>query len=156
MPSGWPRLSPHPAEVSGVGAGRPVGMAIAERIQSYSAWVGQTNYLTWTRTIRLELEFGSTAYLAFPETRPTPWLQSGDGYLNAWLTADQFDDVHHLLQTEQPVFLTAVDAFGLQVVAVHTELDLARGEPTGEGYVDTSLEAVVVRARREQDHSADA
>ena len=125
-------------------------MAIAERITSYSVWVGQTDYLTWTRTIRFDLESGTTVYLAFPETRPSTWLEFGVGFVNAWLTADQYDDVYHLLQTEQPVFFTALNLFGLQNVAVHTELDLSRGEPTGEGYVDTSLEALVVRAQREQ------
>ena len=34
---------------------------------------------------------------------------------------------------------------------MHTELDLSRGEPTGEGYDDTSLEALIVRARNEAD-----
>jgi hypothetical protein len=32
---------------------------------------------------------------------------------------------------------------------VHTQLDLIKGEPTGEGYDDQSLEAVVLRARAE-------
>ena len=36
---------------------------------------------------------------------------------------------------------------------MHTELDLSIGEPTGEGYQDHSLEALVVRARR---HLSDA
>lgn len=124
-------------------------MAIAERITSYSVWVGQTDYLSWTRNIRFDLESGTTVYLAFPPTRPVDWLEFGIGYVNAWMTADQYDDVYHLLQTEQPVFFTALDLFGLKNVAVHTELDLSRGEPAGEGYVDTSLEALVVRARQE-------
>lgn len=126
-------------------------MAIAERITSYSAWVGQTSYLPWTRTLRLGLETGTTAYIGFPNTRPTTWLTFGPGWVDAAMTADQYDDVHHLLQTEDPVFLTALDALGFQVAAVHTELDLSLGEPTGEGYRDDSLEALVVRARREHD-----
>ena len=31
---------------------------------------------------------------------------------------------------------------------MHTQLDLSIGEPTGEGYHDRSLEALVIRARK--------
>ena len=48
-----------------------------------------------------------------------------------------------------PVLLCALTLFGFQVGAVHTELDLSKGEPTGEGYQDTSLEALVVRAQKQ-------
>jgi hypothetical protein len=41
----------------------------------------------------------------------------------------------------------ALDLFGLQVGAVHTELDLTIGESTGAGYQDQSLEVLMVRAR---------
>jgi hypothetical protein len=72
--------------------------------------------------------------------------------ITLYVTADQYDDVCHILQTEDPVFCTAINLFGLQVGAVHTELDLSIGEPTGEGYQDQSLEALIVRARN---HAAD-
>ena len=56
-----------------------------------------------------------------------------------------FDGVYHILQTENPAFCTALN---LQIGAVHTELDLSMGEPTGEGYQNNSLEALIVRARK--------
>jgi hypothetical protein len=124
-------------------------MPIAERIVHYSVWVGQTNYLGWTRNIRLDLESGGTIYLGFPPTRPVNWLELTSSGTNIFMTADQYDDVYHLLQTEDPVFCTALTLFGFQVGAVHTELDLSKGEPTGEGYQDTSLEALVVRAQKQ-------
>jgi hypothetical protein len=67
------------------------------------------------------------------------------------MTADQYDNVYHMLQTEDPVFCTALDGqvLGLKVGAVHTQLDPSLGEPTGEGYQDHSLEALVVRAREQ-------
>jgi hypothetical protein len=71
------------------------------------------------------------------------------------MTAADYDDVYHLLQTEDPVFCTALNIFGLQVGAVHTELDLSRGEPTGEGYRDGSLEALIVRARAAEQTEAE-
>jgi hypothetical protein len=123
-------------------------MAIAEPIISHSVWVGQTDYLSYTRSITLKLQSGTTVYIGFPETRPAEWLQFGTGTVTLSLTADQYDDVYHVLQTEDPAFCTALDLFGLQVGAVHTELDLSMGEPTAAGYNDQSLEALVVRARQ--------
>lgn len=122
-------------------------MAIAERITRYTVSVMQTSYFDYTRTIRLMLESGTTVYIGFPETRPADWLEFGPGFITIYMTADQYDEVYHVLQTEKPAFCTALSLFGLQIAAVHTELDLSLGEPTGEGYQDQSLEAMVVRAR---------
>jgi hypothetical protein len=122
-------------------------MAIEERITSYTASIAQTNYLSHTRTIRLALEFGSNVYIGFPEIVPADWLTFGDHSITMYLPAAEYDHVYHLLQTEKPVYCTALDLFGLQIGAVHTQLDLTLGEPTGEGYQDQSLEALVVRAK---------
>jgi hypothetical protein len=124
-------------------------MAIAERITSYSARVIQTNYLSYTRLITMKLESGTTVFIGFPEVRPTDWLQFAPSAITIYMTAAEYDDVYHILQTEKPVFCTALDLFGLQVGAVHTELDLSIGEPTGEGYQDQSLEALIVRAQNQ-------
>jgi hypothetical protein len=70
------------------------------------------------------------------------------------MTADEYDDVYHILQTEHPAFCTALDFEGLQVAAVHTELDLSTGEPAAAGYREHSLEALVVRARNQQSSNA--
>ncbi|MBO0829696.1 MAG: hypothetical protein J2P24_18140 [Streptosporangiales bacterium] len=122
-------------------------MAIAERVVGYNVRVLETNYLDYTRVIQLKLEYGSTVTLAFPEARPADWLRFAPFAITIYMTAGEYDDVYHLLQTEDPVFCTALDLFGLKVGAVHTELDLSLGEPTGEGYQDESLEALIVRAR---------
>lgn len=123
-------------------------MAIAERITSYTARVLHTNYLSYTRMISLRLESGTTVSIEFPPVRPPTWLQfPGPGLIDIVMTAAEYDDVYHLLQTEDPVFCTALNLFGFQIGSVHTELDLSLGEPTGEGYRDGSLEALIVRAR---------
>jgi hypothetical protein len=123
-------------------------MAIAEPIIGHSVWVGQTDYLGYTRSVTLKLQSGTTVYIGFPETRPADWLQFGTGTITLYMTADEYDDVYHILQTEDPAFCTALDLFGLQIGAVHTELDLTLGETTSAGYNDQSLEALVVRARQ--------
>ncbi len=122
-------------------------MAIEERITSYTASIQQTNYLSHTRTIRLALETGTNVYIGFPEVLPPDWLTFGTGSITMYLPAAEYDHVYHLLQTEKPVFCTALNLLGLQIGAVHTQLDLSLGEPTGEGYQDQSLEAIVVRAK---------
>ena len=126
-------------------------MAIAERITSYTARVIRSNLTDATRIITLQLESGTTVWIGFPPVQPANWLQfPGANQINIEMAAADYDDIYHLLQTEKPVFCTALDLFGLQVASVHTELDLSLGEPTGEGYVDQSLEALIVRARSAQ------
>ena len=70
------------------------------------------------------------------------------------MTADGFADVYHILQTESPVYFTALDLFGLQVGAVHTQLDLSEGEPPGEGDTDPQHLLAVVRRARAQPGSS--
>ena len=127
-------------------------MPIADKIERYEVYISQNNYLPYTRVIRLSLESGGTAYIGFPEVRPANWLQFNGSSTNLYMTADEFDDVYHVLQTESPVFFTAIDLLGLEVGAVHTELDLSQGEPTGEGDEDhtQSLAALIRRAQREE------
>jgi hypothetical protein len=123
-------------------------MAIEEKVESYSVRIAQDNFLGHFRTIRLGLEPGGTAFLAFPDVRPANWLRFNGGATTVFMTRDQFTDVYHLLQSESPVFFTALDLLGWQVGAVHTELDLTAGEPPGEGGADPqSLEALVRLAR---------
>ena len=125
-------------------------MAIEDKIETYSVHVSQNNFVSYFRSIRLSLESGGTAFIAFPKVRPANWLQLNGASTNVFMTEDQFDDVYRVLQTESPVFFTALNLFGLQIGAVHTELDLSAGEPPGEGLEDAqSLEALVRRARSE-------
>jgi len=135
---------------------RGISMAIAERITSYTARVLQTNYLDYTRLITLKLEYGTTVSIEFPLVRPTDWLRfPGPGLIDIVMTAEEYDDVYHLLQTEDPVYCTAFELFGFQIGSVHTQLDLSLGEPTGEGYRDGSLEALIVRARNAETAGAE-
>ena len=125
-------------------------MAIEDKIETYSVHVSQNNFVDYFRSIRLSLESGGSAFIAFPTVRPANWLQLNGASTNLFMTEDQFDDVYRVLQTESPVFFTALNLFGLQIGAVHTELDLSAGEPPGEGLEDAqSLETLVRRARSE-------
>jgi hypothetical protein len=131
-------------------------MAIADKIERYEVHIGQNNFLSYVRSIRLSLESGGTAFIGFPQFRPPDWLLFNGSSTTVYMTADEFTDVYHLLQSESPVFFTALNLFGLEVGAVHTELDLSQGEPPGEGDEDhtQSLTALVRRAMREADAAA--
>ena len=125
-------------------------MPIFDKITKYSVSVFRSNLQSSTRQVRLTLESGSTASISFTETLPNNFLQFSGSATSLFMTTDQFTDVYHVLQTESPVFFTALDLFGIRMGSVHTELDLSSGETPGEGDQDPqSLEALIRRARRE-------
>ena len=126
-------------------------MPLFEKITKYSARVGRSDLTDAGRILGLTLETGGTVFIGFPPVPPADWLQFSGSSTTVFLAADEYEHVYHLLQTESPVFFTALNLVGLRAAAVHTELDLSRGEPTGEGYDDTSLEALIVRARNDAD-----
>jgi hypothetical protein len=129
-------------------------MPIEDRVETYSVRLQQDNFLSITRTIRLSLESGGSAFITFPKARPANFLEFVGSATNLSMTEDQFTDVYHLLQSESPVFFTALNFLGLQVGAVHTELDLSAGEPTGEGDQDPQTLEELVRRAREADASS--
>jgi hypothetical protein len=123
-------------------------MPIEDKVETYSVRLAQDNFLNVFRSIRLSLESGGTAFITFPKVRPVNFLEFVGSATNLSMTEDQFTDVYHLLQSESPVFFTALNFLGLQVGAVHTELDLSAGETPGEGDQDPqSLEALIRRAK---------
>jgi hypothetical protein len=131
-------------------------MPIADKVERYEVFIDQNNYADYYRSIRLSLESGGEAFIGFPAVRPPNWLQFNGSSINLYMTADQFTDVYHLLQSEAPVFVTALDLFGFEVGAVHTELNLDEGEPPGEGDEDhtQNLAALIRRAKKESEAGA--
>jgi hypothetical protein len=131
-------------------------MAIADKVERYEVYIGQNNYVDYYKSIRLSLESGGTAFIGFPAVRPVDWLQFNGSSTTLFMTADEFTDVYHLLQSEAPVFFTALDLWGFEVGAVHTELDLSQGEPPGEGEEDhtQNLATLIRRAKQEADAGA--
>jgi hypothetical protein len=125
-------------------------VAIADRVERYEVFIDQNDYVDYYRSIRLSLESGGEAFIGFPAVRPPNWLQFNGKDVVLYMTVDQFTDVYHLLQSEAPVFVTALSFFGLDVGAVHTKLDLSKGEPPGEGDEDHTqdLVSVIRRAKK--------
>lgn len=128
-------------------------MPIFDRVIRYSVSVfrraGLAGVPPSTRQIRLTLESGGTASIDFTPTLPSDFLKFSTSGTALVLTEDQFTDVYKVLQSESPVFFTALDLFGIRIGSVHTELDLDSGETPGEGDQDPqSLEALILHARR--------
>jgi hypothetical protein len=120
-------------------------MPIADKITKYSESVFRTNFDGITRQIRLNLASGGTATISFTDTLPADWLQFFGSDTSLYLTSDQFRDVHDLLETDSPVFFTALNLLGFAVGSVHTELDLSvGGEVPGD---DEPAARVVPRPR---------
>jgi hypothetical protein len=126
-------------------------MPLEDKIIKYSVSLFQNDIVNYTRQIRLNLESGGSASIQFPKELPADWLQFFGNATSLYLTEDQFTDVYHVIQSEAPVFLTALNLFGIRVGAVHTELDLTAGEIPGEGDEDPQgLVGIIRRARKEQ------
>ncbi len=77
-------------------------------------------------------------------------MQIAGSVTTLYITEDEFRDVYHLVQSESPVFFTALKLLGFEVGAVHTELDLSAGETPREGEDPQSLEALIRRAKRQE------
>jgi hypothetical protein len=73
---------------------------LSDKINSYSVYVAQSSVVNYSRSMRLSLESGGTAFIAFPKVRPTDWLQFNESGTILYMTADEFADVYRLVQTE--------------------------------------------------------
>jgi hypothetical protein len=123
---------------------------IADKITTYSVSVFHNDILQFDRQIRLGLASGGMAFIGFPTQRPANWLQFVGASTILYMTAADFDDVYRLIQSESPVFFTALSLLGLRTASVHTELDLSAGEVPGEGDEDPqSLEGLIRRALKQ-------
>src|SRR5436309_266882 len=83
--------------------------------------------------IELGLELAGTPTLVFPKHPPEDWLQFEGSHTTVFMAQDEFADVYHVLQTESPVFFTALNLSGIRVGSVHTKIDLAAGQTAPQG-----------------------
>jgi hypothetical protein len=87
-------------------------MPIQELVTSYSVAELRNDALTYRQTVRLTTETGHKAFIAFPDQAPDNWLTVAGAKSNVFLEKGEFDRVHHLLQSEKPVFYTAINLVG--------------------------------------------
>ena len=120
-------------------------MPFNEKVSTYSVSVLKNQLVPYTRVIRLSTETGHNAFLAFEPNPRTDWLQFVGNATNVFLHSDEFDRTYHLLQTESPVFYTAINVIGLSAYNLSTS-----PEPLGEGPADEQdLVALAARIREQ-------
>ena len=129
-------------------------MTLEDKIVRYEIYVDQNNFWDNFRTIRLSLESGDLVWIGFPEIRPTEWLKFGESYTRLYMTSDDYDDVYNLIQSESPVFFTALTFLGRTAAGVHTEFLLSAGETPGEGDEDPDSLAAMIRVAKKQQSAA--
>ena len=108
-------------------------MPLNERITTYSVTELESNVVSYRHVVRLTLESGHKVFIGFPDVVPNPPFTTSAAGTTAFMPADEFDRVWRMLQTEQPVFFTALNLFGLITVNLSTD-----AEPLGEGPADDS------------------
>lgn len=120
-------------------------MPFSEKVTSYSVSVLKNGLVPYTRVIRLTTESGHNAFLAFEPTPRADWLQFVGNGTNVFLQSDEFDRTYRLLQTESPVFYTAITVIGLSAYNLSTS-----PEPLGEGPADDRELVTLAERLREQ------
>jgi hypothetical protein len=127
-------------------------MPIEDKVVKYSVYVAHSDFVDLQRSIDLRLESGGTAFIHFPKDPPSNWLQFNGLCTTLYMAQDEFADVYHLLQTESPVFFTALNLFGIRVGAVHMQLDSTQCEASehGDEQVPQSLTDLIQRAKGQE------
>lgn len=114
-------------------------MPINEVVKSYTVATLRNDLVTYRYKITLELASSATADLLFPDSPPAQYLYFSGGHAVAYLPASQFKDTYHLLQTESPVYFTALNLFGIRAVTLSTGK-----ESLGEGLADQDALAALL------------
>jgi hypothetical protein len=127
-------------------------MPIEDKVVKYSVYVSHNDFVDLQRSIDLSLESGGSASIYFPKDLPNDWLRFNGSCTTLYMAQDEFADVYHVLQTESPVFFTALNLIGIRVGAVHTQLDLSSCGTTelGDERAPESLKELIRRARRQE------
>lgn len=111
-------------------------MAFNTPIQTYSITIFQDNILDYDYLIRLVLEDGVRVSLKFQANVPSDFLTSTGSEISLVMPLRQYEHVYHLLQTESPVFFTALKLVGISTARLTTS-----PEPLGEGFGDAETVA---------------
>lgn len=123
-------------------------MPLNEKVVSYTVAVLKNDLVTYTRVIRLITESGHRVFFGFEPDPRTNWLEITGSYTNVFLHSAEFDRTYHLLQTESPVYFTALKLLGIDAYNLSTDEELP-----GEGPGDEDA-LVTLAARMRQDAAA--
>ena len=124
-------------------------MAIQERVTNYCVAHLKNDIVHFFFVVRLTTETGHQAFIAFLAQPPAEFLTLAGNTSNVFLSLAEFDRIHRTLQTESPVFYTAINFIGLRAVSITTGV-----EAPGEGPADD--EALVQFMAQVRQHEASA
>ncbi len=104
-----------------------------KEVIDYRVDIFEANTLNYDRSIRLSLDDGDSVTVRFPSSAPTDYVDIGTSFHQVQIDAHKFDEIYHLLQTENPVFFTAYETGSPPVRFAGFSTSK---ESVGEGLVD--------------------
>ena len=123
-------------------------MPLAERVTDYTVALLKNDVVDYQQVVKLTTETGHKVFIGFPEQPPAQWLTITGSNTTAYLQRGEFDRIHHLLQTESPLFFTSSFIIG-------PVLNLSTGtELPGEGPADDQALVQLMAGTRQ--HLADS
>lgn len=120
-------------------------MALQETVTSYEVSHLKNDVVSFRQVVRLTTATGHRAFIGFQSQPPAQWLVLSGNTSNVFLPLSEFDRIHHTLQSESPVFYTAINLIGIRAFNLSTG-----AEAPGEGPADDdALVRFMVRVRQE-------
>ena len=124
-------------------------MPIRERVTNYTIAQLKNDVVSYQQVVNLTTETGHQVFIAFPDQPPAQWLTITGTNTTAYLERGEFDQIHHLLQSESPLFFTSLNLLELRAFNLSSGSELP-----GEGPADD--EALVQFMANIRPHLADA
>jgi hypothetical protein len=120
-------------------------MPLNEKVVSYTVALLKNDLVTYTRVLRLRTESGHRVFFGFEPQPRTNWLEITASNTNVFVHSSEFDRTYHLLQTESPVYFTAIKLLGIDAYNLSTDEELP-GEGPGD---EDALVTLAARMRQE-------
>jgi hypothetical protein len=121
-------------------------MAIGEQVTSYTVGQVKNDAFVYQQVVTLTTDAGGRVVIVFPDNPPAEWLTFDGATTTVHLESGEFDRVHHLLQTEAPLFFSALNLMGLRAFNLYTGT-----EQPGEGPADDDALVQLVGRIRQHD-----
>ena len=126
-------------------------MPIQERVTNYTVAQLKNDVVSYQQVVNLTTESGHNVFIAFPDNPPAQWLTITGTNTTAYLGRGEFDRIHHLLQTESPLFFTSLNLFGIRAFNLTSGSELP-----GEGPADDEALVQLVAQMKESEDPQDS
>ena len=126
-------------------------MPIQERVTNYTVAQLKNDVVSYQQVVNLTTESGHNVFIAFPDNPPAQWLTITGTNTTAYLERGEFDRIHHLLQTESPLFFTSLNLFGIRAFNLTSGSELP-----GEGPADDEALVQLVAQMKESEDPQDS